>query len=473
VDVGVRNRLHKGFGANIYNQGVTIIVQLVGVPVLLYAWGVELYGEWLILFAIPAYLSMSDLGFTLSAANDMTTKVAYNDRVGALVVFQSLSALVHGVIVFALILTTCLLFCTPFSEWLPLHRMSSNEARWVLWFLAAEVFARLADGVNHAGFRANGDYALHLSLRSTTRLLQFSGLWVVALWDLRPVAAAGAFFGVRSLSSIAFRLLLMQRHRWLTFGFAHVRSAELRRLFKPALANIAIPFSQTLNIQGMVLVIGSVLGSVAVVTFSTLRTLTRIAFQLVRSVSNAIEPEIARAYGRQDPGEMNSLFLHGLRASLWLAFAAGICLFVFGELILSLWTKGKVSMDSVLFTWLVISSVSSVLWYGALIVLKAANIHVRAACFLFLSSAIAVGIAAVLLLWTGHLANAGLSLLIIDAVMVYYTLHSTSRFIGVRPVLFLSRAINPFSLIKLVFRSDLNFPKKQNINVGYQKRKYQ
>lgn len=89
----VRRRIVYGRGANAFGQLVTIIVQLVGVPILLHAWGVQLYGEWLILFAIPAYLSMTDLGFTQCAANDMTARVARGDRAGALAVFQSLAGL--------------------------------------------------------------------------------------------------------------------------------------------------------------------------------------------------------------------------------------------------------------------------------------------------------------------------------------------------------------------------------------------
>ncbi|MGD9984132.1 MAG: hypothetical protein AB7S51_08220 [Porticoccaceae bacterium] len=38
-----------------------------------------MYGEWLMLFAIPAYLPMTDLGFTQPAANDMTAR---GDRAG-------------------------------------------------------------------------------------------------------------------------------------------------------------------------------------------------------------------------------------------------------------------------------------------------------------------------------------------------------------------------------------------------------
>ena len=67
VDHAIARRLRNGFGANAYGQLVVIIIQLAGVPILLHAWGTQLYGEWLILAAIPTYLSMTDLGFSQSA----------------------------------------------------------------------------------------------------------------------------------------------------------------------------------------------------------------------------------------------------------------------------------------------------------------------------------------------------------------------------------------------------------------------
>ena len=91
MDSRVVLRLFKGFGASLYGQAVVVVIQLAGVPILLSQWHAVLYGEWLILFAIPAYLSLGDLGFSLSAANDMTARVGRQDRAGALTVFQSLT----------------------------------------------------------------------------------------------------------------------------------------------------------------------------------------------------------------------------------------------------------------------------------------------------------------------------------------------------------------------------------------------
>ena len=177
----VRQRILHGLGANAFGQIVTVIVQLAGVPILLHAWGVQLYGEWLILFAIPAYLSMTDLGFTQSAANDMTARVARGDRAGALVVFQSLGALVYALVALGLALAAAVVPWLPLAEWLNFQTMDTRTAQWVLCLLAAQVLVSLLDGIPYAGFRANGEYALHFSLQSGVRLLQFAGVCIAAL----------------------------------------------------------------------------------------------------------------------------------------------------------------------------------------------------------------------------------------------------------------------------------------------------
>lgn len=444
----VRQRILHGLGANAFGQLVTVIAQLAGVPILLNAWGTQLYGEWLILFAIPAYLSMTDLGFTQSAANDMTARVARGDRAGALAVFQSIGVLVYGIAALGLVLSAAIVPWLPLGDWLNFQVMDARTAQWVLWLLAAQVLVSLPDGVTHAGFRAGGEYALHFGLHSVVRLLQFAGVWAAALAGGGPLAAAAVSMVVRALATTAFALLVVHRHRWLRYGRGAASAAELHRLLRPALANVAIPLAQALNIQGMVVVVGAVLGPMAVVVFSTLRTLTRLAMQLVTTVAHVVEPELAAAHGAGNPELLRRLFIHALRAGLWLALLAALALALFGSRVLDLWTHGRVAMDAALFGWLLASAVASVLWYGSLSVLKAANRHLHAAAVYVLASAAAVCLAAVLLSYTENLVYAGVALLVMDAAMTGYALAAATALLGMRPLMSLAHAANPYTLLQ-------------------------
>jgi O-antigen/teichoic acid export membrane protein len=206
----------------------------------------------------------------------------------------------------------------------------------------------------------------------------------------------------------------------------------LKSLVRPALANLTVPLGQAVNVQGMVLVVGSVAGPVSVVAFSTARTLTRMAVQVVVAVSNAVEPELARALGRGDRAMMKTLFLHLVRASFWLALSVAFGLLLFGPQLHAAWTHGKVLMDMTLFGFLVASAAASVLWYGAFSAIKSANSHLLASMMYLLSSVAAIVIGDLALRSTQQLLTAGASLLVIDVLMSAYAIRAAIHLIGVR-----------------------------------------
>src|ERR1700712_5296595 len=89
MDKATRSRLILGFISNWVSKLANTVVQLVQVPVFLHFWSVPLYGEWMIVNSVPAYLAFSNIGFGSVAGNEMTMMTGRGDRDGALRVFQS------------------------------------------------------------------------------------------------------------------------------------------------------------------------------------------------------------------------------------------------------------------------------------------------------------------------------------------------------------------------------------------------
>ena len=89
MDGSTKRRLLLGFIVNWIGRLAATLIQLIQVPVFLHFWSTPLFGEWLILNSIPAYLTFSSIGFGNVAGNEMTMMVARNDREDALRVFQS------------------------------------------------------------------------------------------------------------------------------------------------------------------------------------------------------------------------------------------------------------------------------------------------------------------------------------------------------------------------------------------------
>ena len=78
-----------GFGTTVVSKAAATVIQVVQVPVLLHFWGAPMFGVWMILTAIPTYLSFSNTGFGSVAGNEMTMLMARGEQEEALGVFQS------------------------------------------------------------------------------------------------------------------------------------------------------------------------------------------------------------------------------------------------------------------------------------------------------------------------------------------------------------------------------------------------
>src|SRR4051794_11106725 len=66
--LGLRDPALMGVAATLAGVAATTLVQVVGLPLMLHAFGVELYGQWLLLVSLPMALTILDVGFTLAGS---------------------------------------------------------------------------------------------------------------------------------------------------------------------------------------------------------------------------------------------------------------------------------------------------------------------------------------------------------------------------------------------------------------------
>lgn len=444
-------RILRGVYVNAYGQGVVATTQLAGVPILLHYWGPAVYGEWLILFAIPAYLSILDLGFPQTAANYMSQRVARGDSGAALLAFQGLAVLVLLSAVLGFCIAICLALL-PLHTWLSLHEISPPAVQLVLLFLAVEVVIKLTEGASHAGFRASGEYPFHMGIYYTTFLLQHAGVWVLAMSGFGPVTAALSFLVVRALVTPSVALLLVRRHPWLVGAFKLRSLRNLRHLIRPAIGNTTFPLATALNIQGVVVVVGIALGPLSVVTYTALRTLSRLSQQTVQSLSNAAEPELAAAHGTDNRGLQSRLLEHLLRMAFWFGVSILVVLMLSVDSILSAWTHGNVVPHYALFAFLLAAATFGGIWHGAFTVLKSANLHTSASYAYVLASVLAVIGSFVGASSTGRVEIVGFTLLIVDLLMMTITVGAAAAVCGISTKRLLCNAANPLPLVALLKR---------------------
>jgi O-antigen/teichoic acid export membrane protein len=413
----LRQRVIRGAQAQAFGHIVRVIVQVGQVSILASIWGLHLYGEWLILAAVPTYLAFSDIGFFAAATNDMVMAVGRDDRRGALTVFQAISTAIGLLFVALALLLPIVAFSLPLRSLLNLSVMHESTAAWVIVMLGFDTLLTAYAGLLYGAFACVGRYGEGGFVLAVITLGEFSGLATVVALGGGPALAAAAMLGSRLAGTVAMFVLMRHRAPWLQLGRPPAMRKEIRRLLTPALASGAFPAALALNIQGMVILVGIVLSPAATAVFSTLRTLSRAVIQLLASIVTVVNPEVSRAYAERDESLLRTLHRRGCQAAIWLAALIVLILVIAGGTIVHVWTGGKVIANGpLLYEFLAVAAIDS-LWFTSLSILFATNRHQRMAVYFTLASVINLPVAyAFVQLW--GLQGAAVSLILVELFML-------------------------------------------------------
>jgi O-antigen/teichoic acid export membrane protein len=412
-----RVRILHNLGANTLAQVINMVGQLVVVPLFLYYWGKELYGEWILLSTIPTYFALNDICFPHAGATEMTVLVARNERAAALEVFQSIWLLISATSLLLLIALATVLMWMPIDDWLHITHLSHWKSILIVFLLLCSAAVSQQIMLIQAGFRCEGAMALGVNWCNLVRvgelLITVGGL----VGGCMPLMVAAATLCLRLVSTPLMRIHLYRIAPWLSFGWRSARFGHIRRLAGPSFSFVAFALGNALKNQGIILVVGRFLGPVGVVVFTTARTLTNAAYQLMGIIHLSVWPEMSAAFGAGDLHLAKVLHRHSCRASFWLSLGSITGLFFLGGWIYRIWTHGNVELNLPLFYALLSVIAANSIWYTSSMVPMAINRHQRTALWYLAGTAIALVLAAWMVPHLG-LVGAGIALLAIDAVML-------------------------------------------------------
>jgi O-antigen/teichoic acid export membrane protein len=367
--------LRHNLAAQAYAQIAAVAVQVGTVPVLIAAWGVRDFGTWVVLTAIPTYLSFCDLGFTYVAKNDMTIRVAGGDRDGARLTYRA----VRGLLV-AVSATVALAAAACFAALPAAGLAGAPEAAQVLALQGMGVLAYQFQLLAGAALRAEGRAATETVLAASMRLAEAMAICLAALAGGGVLAAAGAALGAR-LGAMGLALVLVARVApWLSGPprLAPARDPARRRLAElagPALHYLAYPLATGLFIQAPPILLGLLHGPVEAATYAAARTAARLGIAAANAVNFAFVPELSRSFGA---GDMRRMALY-LRRQMLVLGAGAVAFLALSPLVLPvavrLLTQGQTQPPMLLLMALAAGVFAEIPWSGLFSALSAINRH--------------------------------------------------------------------------------------------------
>jgi len=426
MDGFTKRRLLLGFIVNWIGKLATSIIQLVQVPVFLHFWGTPLFGEWLILNSIPAYLSFSSAGFGNVAGNEMTMMIARDDRDDALRVFQSCWWLIMLICTAAIVLLSGSLYFLPAAHLLKLTHISEYDTKWIIFYLGLSVLLGQLEQLLQAAYRSIGRYPYGAAVKTALSFSAFGGMIAAVALGYGPRFVALVFATLNIAGTALLCILVRHDIPWIEFGWRHARFAEIRRLAPLAVAFMGFPIGNALNLSGTLLAVGYALGPVAVVVFGTARTVSRVALQMSQMTGSTFEPEISIAYGAGNYELVRTLMRRACQFALVVAIAVVLMMMAFGPWFLTHWTGGHVPPSRPLLSILLLVVIFYALWATSAALMTSTNQHQRLAAYYILGTSLTC-IFCYFFARAWGLYGAAASLLISETVMNLYVVPASLR----------------------------------------------
>jgi O-antigen/teichoic acid export membrane protein len=214
-------------------------------------------------------------------------------------------------------------------------------------------------------------------------------------------------------------------------------------LIKPSITSILIPLSNILNIQGIRILTGVILGPGPVVILTSIRTFCRIIIQPSTILSRIIEPEVTIAYGSNKLETMSKIFTNSTRIIFWIGMLSLLFLIIFGDYIFNMWSHNKIILEQPLFLILLIAAFFNILTANMLTLPSSINKHKLIAFQYLTLSGIAPLIVSILVIKFFGINGVAFSLLFFEFITLIILLKVILKVIDQKLSYWLPRAITP------------------------------
>jgi O-antigen/teichoic acid export membrane protein len=387
-------RLCQGIGANFLGQMINIASRIVLVPLFLLAWGPGIYGEWLLLSSMVAYLAITDMGGAVYIGNRMTQAYAHRDQeLFRKILHTGLALFLAIPLVVLVIFLTVIFFFNP-AAFLHISQTSHRTIMLVLALLAFQFIISLPQGILLRVYFAVEMLPRGVMLLNFMQFLSFAlvagGLWLG--WGMAPIA----LLQIIPYGLIATLALYDLNRKFPQFQILSLKAADFSfglSFIKPSLHFFLIQVSQAFSIQGIVLVVGMILGPVQVVLFSTMRTMVNLIRSFFEQVSHAAWPEMTRLDAQEDIDKFLVLFRFILRSILVASILFITIFHFFGGYIYHFWLRKTVPFEQPVMDLFLIYMGQFIFWLTCSHPLLATNRHQTLAKMLFISSILTIVLA--------------------------------------------------------------------------------
>lgn len=341
-------RLLAGLGLSGAIIIVTMIAQIILVPVLLTTWGDSVYGEWLVLTTLASSLSIMNFGVQSYVCNLLIACYVKGEIGEGTRILHSALSLYTIFTVVAVLIVVILGISPGLLNWLNIEQIPAPHGHLILIIYGSLAAYAIFGGLLLSLFQVSKQMPRQLTYGLFERVIILCSPMLVAWFGGPPVAAAIAT-ALLLCALIVVELRDVWRQSPFVIGLSQADRLLAISFIKPGLTFFAVSLAALMVSTGVVVLLSSQEGGQAVALFSTTLLLVNFVRTIVNQGLNVFWPEITGAAAlADDPQRLPRWYLLLLKATGAFVLICVVGISLLGADVLAFWTRGRIEVDLLL-----------------------------------------------------------------------------------------------------------------------------
>jgi O-antigen/teichoic acid export membrane protein len=332
----ILKRIVKGFGENTVDRIINIVIRFLE-PVIFIAFSsLSFYGSWIIIFSLPAYIMMSDMGFSTIGQNQINMNIKKKSFLDAQCNFNNtLSALVLLNFFFSIIYF--LFFSSIFKAgFLKIDSVNLNQFNQIIFLVILYSFLHQVSGLFTSIYAAHNKYHIKVRIGYFGRFLEFCALLLCLRTNQDYILILVSFISLKIVFIISVYAHTRKKYSWIKIRFK-LEKKYIKKNFLLASSYLLFPLTNAIRFQTTNLLVGIFLGSNYVAILSVYLTISRIPISLSSIADGILRLELAKLWIANKFKTLLKIFLFNFQITLTLSIFFIFFIVVFNQFIFKIW----------------------------------------------------------------------------------------------------------------------------------------
>jgi O-antigen/teichoic acid export membrane protein len=399
----------------------------------------EIYGQWLVLTAIPSFLAMSNLGLGTAAQISIAMDLSGGKKDSVIKIMLTAITMIVGI---GLIISLAIFTLVPFFYQYDFSDASISSPQLILLFLVLVLFIKMLAQPMAGLWTGIGRPSVPSHAGNICAFIELAVSIAVPLAGGDPMRLVSSLLVINVAWIIIYTIRTIPIIRDLKLKFSLPDWRMGKQMIFTGLGHQVGPLWQSILFQGSIIVANSVMGPAGAAAWGSLRLLTRCGNQLLELVSQTLGPEFQLAAGKQDNLQLRKLYSMGLIMSIVMSSCTTCGLLIAGPTIYKIWAPGLLPVP--IGVWIIMASglIPFSFWWLAGEFQRATN----KPWLLNLWGVIAAGISVGIMYYLGFLGLTAFAIgsLVFDVLMSLTIFPMTLKSINTSPFIILKEGIIEF-----------------------------